>query len=954
MSGVTDDTRRRASRNGFRQSRPSVLPRSAMMCLALVAVVIPNVGVLSAQVDAAAQVDQADQVDEPLSDVRVDGNVTIPDYAILRHVKSSANRPVNHQQVREDVRQLYATRWFLSVEPRYRQTDDGTVLTFKVVERPIVRSVKFVGNHKIKDKHLRAWTGLEVGSPFDVNANRQSVNRIIDRYKEKGYNEVKVDLVKGGDQDDREVVFEIKEGVIARVAQRVPHGVKWVSAARLKTQLVTKQIYAGVPFGGVYDPTTVEADVEAIKQYYKKFGFLDIAVRTETKFSKDRSRVRIDYFITEGPRFKIRNLSIDGNQVIPTQELMAGFKLQEGDYFETAKISSDVSRMSAMYGKLGRLMAQVDAVPRYLEEEGMVDLVYKVNEDQVNYVRNINVIFDGDYPHTKRTVVLDRSLINPGDLADPLMISKTKRRLAGTGLFEQGPGGVRIDVKPVVQMAGLPDDGTFRGQAPGESSRTKRPYGLPQPITPGIIPGHTAGRVSFPKRTNTSRTRQRSYRVNSPIKSETRLPKAPRSASRTQLSPASNETTSSIYQPVSEHTVFQQSTDTIFRAQNFDGPFRTPNNPIYDNSPLGDPFGRSIREPPPGWVDLNIYATEARTGRMMFGVGVNSDAGVVGNIVIDESNFDILNGPRNWSDVIDGRAWRGGGQRFRIEAVPGNEVSRYMVNWSDPYFLHSDYSLGVSGFYFNRFYEDWRENRLGGRVSVGKQLDPFWSISSAFRFEDVELTDPRIPTPPALAESLGTNTLITGQVAVTHDTRDASILPGAGHFAQVSYEQAFGDYDYPRFEGEFRQYFTTFKRPDESGRQVLTLSGNVGWSGDDTPIFERFYAGGFQTFRGFSFRGVSPRDQGVAIGGMFSFLGSAEYRVPVTANDMIQIVGFTDFGTVEEDTSFDNFRLTVGAGLRLTIPQMGPVPLAFDFAFPILKQDFDETQVFSFYVGINR
>lgn len=962
MSGVMDDTRQTARRNGFRLSRLSVLQRSALVCLALVAILVPAVAVVSAQTD------------QPLSDVRIDGNVTIPSYAILRHIKSSANRPVNQQQVREDVRQLYATRWFLSVEPRFRESDDGTILTFKVVERPIVKSVSFIGNNKIKDKHLKAWTGLEVGSPFDINANRQSVDRIIERYKEKGYSDVKVTLSKGGSKEDREVVFSITEGKIARVSQRVPHGVKWVSPARLKTQLVTKQMYAGVPLGGVYDPSTVEADEESIKQYYKKFGFLDVAVRTETKFSGDRSRVRLDYYITEGPRFKIRSLKVEGNDVIPTTELVADFKLKEGDYFESAKVGADINKMNEKYGKLGRLMAQVDAVPRYLEEEGMVDLVYRINEDAVKYVRKVNVIYEGEYPHTKRTVVLDRSLIRSGDLADPLLITKTKRRLEGTGLFEGGQAGIRIDVKPVTPgmsgMASMLRKGTVRGQAP-EKLQT-----LPRPLTHGLVPGHTVGRAPSPARQTQSKTfeqsnnraaatsdrrEQNSYRISSPFDAALRQPsgQANGQQSSQRHTPATQSfnqspQTSLTYEPLSEKTVFANNGETVFRAQNFDGPFRQPNNPIYDNSPLGDPYGRSIREPPAGWVDLDIYATEARTGRMMFGVGVNSDAGVVGNIVVDESNFDIWKFPRSWSDIVDGRAWRGGGQRFRVEAVPGNEVSRYMASWSDPYFMHTDYSLSVSGFYFNRFYDDWQENRLGGRVSIGKQLDPYWSISSAFRFEEVEVEQPAVPTPAALTAALGKNTLITGQLALTNDTRDSSIQPGAGHYAQISYEQAFGDFQYPRFEGELRQYFTTYKRADGSGRQVFSMSGNVGWSGDDTPIFERFYAGGFQTFRGFSFRGVSPRDQGVAIGGTFSFLGSAEYRVPVTANDMIQVVGFTDFGTIEENESFDNFRLSVGAGLRLTIPQMGPVPLAFDFAFPILKQDIDERQVFSFYVGINK
>ena len=55
--------------------------------------------------------------------------------------------------------------------------------------------------------------------------------------------------------------------------------------------------------------------------------------------------------------------------------------------------------------------------------------------------------------------------------------------------------------------------------------------------------------------------------------------------------------------------------------------------------------------------------------------------------------------------------------------MPGNVVSRYLVSWTDPYFLDSDYSLGLSGFYFQRFYPDWDEERAGGRVNVGR--NPF-------------------------------------------------------------------------------------------------------------------------------------------------------------------------------------------------------------------------------------
>lgn len=112
----------------------------------------------------------------------------------------------------------------------------------------------------------------------------------------------------------------------------------------------------------------------------------------------------------------------------------------------------------------------------------------------------------------------------------------------------------------------------------------------------------------------------------------------------------------------------------------------------------------------------------------MFGVGVNSDAGVVGSIVLQEDNFNIMRPPTSWADVMNGQAFRGGGQSLRIEAVPGSEVSRYVFSWQDPYFMNTDNSLGLSGFYYNRFFDDWTEDRLGGRISVGRIIDQYWSI----------------------------------------------------------------------------------------------------------------------------------------------------------------------------------------------------------------------------------
>ena len=69
----------------------------------------------------------------------------------------------------------------------------------------------------------------------------------------------------------------------------------------------------------------------------------------------------------------------------------------------------------------------------------------------------------------------------------------------------------------------------------------------------------------------------------------------------------------------------------------------------------------------------------------MLGAGINSDLGLTGQIIIDERNFDWQRVPTSIDDVLNGKAFRGAGQGFRVEAMPGREVQRYMVQFTEPY-----------------------------------------------------------------------------------------------------------------------------------------------------------------------------------------------------------------------------------------------------------------------------
>ncbi len=390
------------------------------------------------------------------------------------------------------------------------------------------------------------------------------------------------------------------------------------------------------------------------------------------------------------------------------------------------------------------------------------------------------------------------------------------------------------------------------------------------------------------------------------------------------------------------------------------GPSGTMINPA-NGSPFNPPTVLGEGAPdwaqqPPNTTPLDVYVEETRTGRFMFGVAVNSDAGVTGQITIDERNFDIMRPATSWDDFMNGTAWRGAGQGFRIEAQPGSQVQRYMVSFTDPYFLYTNISFSASAFYFDRGYYDWSESRYGGRLAFGYRLTPDLSVTTALRAENVNLFNPRVNTVQELNDAVGKSDIFSGKITLTHDTRDLPFMPTEGHLIDLSYEQAFGEYDFPRAGIDYYQYFLLNERPDGSGRHTLAFSSRLGVTGSQTPIFENYFAGGFSTIRGYSFRGASPVENGVRVGGELSWLNSIEYFFPLTADDMVKGTVFVDFGTVERDITIkgDNFRVAPGFGLRINVPALGPAPLALDFAFPIASAAGDEEQMFSFFFGLSR
>jgi len=362
----------------------------------------------------------------------------------------------------------------------------------------------------------------------------------------------------------------------------------------------------------------------------------------------------------------------------------------------------------------------------------------------------------------------------------------------------------------------------------------------------------------------------------------------------------------------------------------------------------------------PGYRPLLVEVEETNTGELAFGGAVSSDSGLVGRIALTQTNFDITDTPDSMGDFFSGRSFRGGGQTFQIEALPGDRIETYQIALTEPRLLDTEYSLSGRVFYRSRDFDEFDERRVGFRSSLGRRFGQRWRGSLGLRLENIEIGGIADDRPVDVFDVEGQNSLIGVGFSLARNSLDKPFLPTRGTTTAVSVEQVGGDFSFTRLDLSQSIYLPI--REDIRGREtVLSLNSRIGWipqGQDETPTYERFYMGG-QSFRGFGFRSVSPKgirnDTGELgedpVGGAWSFFLGAEVRQPLF-EELIYVVGFIDTGTVTEEPGFDDYRVSAGLGLRLNIPQLSPAPIALDFGFPIVEAEGDERQVFSFSVDV--
>jgi outer membrane protein insertion porin family len=368
-------------------------------------------------------------------------------------------------------------------------------------------------------------------------------------------------------------------------------------------------------------------------------------------------------------------------------------------------------------------------------------------------------------------------------------------------------------------------------------------------------------------------------------------------------------------------------------------------------------------EPDAGTLrDAVVRVDEGPTGRLLLTAGVGSESGLLGGVTVEEDNFDITNWPSSWSDLWRGNALRGGGQRLSLTLRAGTERSYYAIGLEDPAVRNTEYSLGGTIYSRGIVRQEWDETRTGVSVTAGEQLSPYKRRSVTVGYENIDVDDTDPGDAPQIRREDGSHSKPFVRFRAEVDRRDDRFIPTDGYLLGGEIEVSAGDVEAVRLDVEGRRYWTV---REERGRHkhVVAARGRVGvvdsYSGR-VPVYERLYAGGFSTLRGFQFEGVAPSHgpTGDLIGGESMVLGSVEYSVPISRDDRLRALGFCDAGWVSEDvggviSGLDELRIGLGLGLRWEVPQLGGA-IELDLAVPVARESDDETQSVHFSFGAER
>lgn len=327
-------------------------------------------------------------------DIRVEGLQRIESGTVFASLPLRVGDQYSDEKGAAAIRALFALGLFKDV----RLETQGDVLVVVVEERPSVAAVEFIGLKEFdKDVLVKALkeVGLAEGRPYDKALADKAEQELKRQYISRSlYGAEVVSTATPVDRNRVNLSFTITEGGPAKIKQIQIVGNKVFSESDLRDQfnLDTGGWMSWYTKSDRYARTKLNADLEALRSFYLARGFLEFRIdSTQVAMSPDKQDMAITINVTEGERFVVSGVKLEGNYLDKDDEFKALVKIGVGKAYNAETVAETTKAFTDYFGKFGFAFAKVEAKPEIDRQNNRVQFVLQAEPSRRAYVRRILV-----------------------------------------------------------------------------------------------------------------------------------------------------------------------------------------------------------------------------------------------------------------------------------------------------------------------------------------------------------------------------------------------------------------------------------------------------------------------------------------------------------------------------------------------------------------------------------
>ncbi len=364
--------------------------------------------------------------------VDVVGNKAAAAGVILRNSGLVAGKVISGDDIKDAINRLWAMKVFSDVQiTAEKQVEEGLYLLITVKEYPKMDSYELKGNKHLKDDKLKDVVTFFRGQRITPHMEMRTIIAIKEIYKDKGYLLVEVSTERIPTEKEDYIIlrFNINEGSKVSIRGIVIKGVENFSEGKIIKQMKNNKTKGKWRFWrkGGFDAEEFEEDKENIVQFYKNNGYRDAEILSDSLIYDDKKeKLYLNLTIREGNRYKIGEITFEGNELFSEEELMFVLGIKEGDDYNEEVLEAAVfDRLTGLYMDKGYIYVNIQPLQTPFSED-VVNIKYDISENQKVFVRNVNIYGN---TKTKEKVIRRELKLYPGEVFNRTKLIRSQREI---------------------------------------------------------------------------------------------------------------------------------------------------------------------------------------------------------------------------------------------------------------------------------------------------------------------------------------------------------------------------------------------------------------------------------------------------------------------------------------------------------------------------------------------